>query len=124
MFESENVIFIFPFRPVESALLTSSRDSAGEDLINVDVFHAIVILIMLNKESECSQPNCLSLHPTDALCGKDVVGGVTEGLVLPDASKSSTTRLQGKSTNHNELSSDVEDSELGRNGHGMMVVVE
>ena len=68
--------------PIEDADLRGTFDTSGEGLVDVDVLHTCVVFVMFNRECERSDADRFACKPADTLQSEDLVGRVTQRLVL------------------------------------------
>lgn len=80
---AKETILVLSLLPPQCSLLTSSWDAASDGLININVFNAVVILVVFDVESNCAERDSLSLEPPDTLKLEDsVCARIRQGLVL------------------------------------------
>lgn len=62
----DNILVVTPL-PVECAFLASSLKAGGDDLVDVNMFGAFIVLVVLVVECNCREADSLPDKPADAL---------------------------------------------------------
>ncbi len=81
----KDTIIVLPLRPSKRPLLGGARNTSN-GLINVDFLNPVVVSVVFDVQSDCSDRDGLSLPPADSLKAQNLVGGVTQCLVLTGVS--------------------------------------
>lgn len=68
--------------PIEDADLRGAFDTSGNGLVDVDVLDTGVVFVMFNGECERSDSDRFACKPANALQSEDLIGRVTQRLVL------------------------------------------
>lgn len=103
--------------PVERSVLARPRNSSCDRLVDVDVFDALAILVVLHVQRDDPKSNRLSLPPTDALEGEDGLGRVGECFVLNQAEFQLSPLEADTDVYHRVLPRYVKGGEISWDGH-------
>lgn len=76
----KDIIVVLPLSPSKRPLLGGARDTS-DGLINVDFLNPVVVSVVFDVKSDCSDRDGLSFQPADSLKAQNLVGGVTQCLV-------------------------------------------
>ena len=79
---AKDVVLMAAFLPVENAGFFSTTNTSGKDLVNIDMFHPIVILVVVDRKIDGRYLDSLSSEPAYSLKAQNLICIVAEGLVL------------------------------------------
>lgn len=63
----ENMVVVLSLGPGQGSPLARTRNSTCEYLIDIDVFDASLVLVVLDGKGESAVVDCLALYPADSL---------------------------------------------------------
>lgn len=91
---SEGCVFSLTFRPAEDSQLAACRDSARDGLVDVDDFNTLLVLVVIDRKSDGSDADGLSLDPADALHREDGVDPLVREAVVLERALAMLRKLQ------------------------------
>jgi len=91
---TEHVVIMSSRRPVKDSFLRGSGNPARECLISVDVFNAILVLVVIDIKGDGSIADSRATDPGHTLHAQDGIDVIAQGLVL--AFSSSKNRKANK----------------------------
>ena len=79
---SEEMVLVLALGPIKRAVLGSARHPASKGLDDINALDTLVVLVVVDVEVDASHGDGLPGEPANALEAEDLVGVVTERLVL------------------------------------------
>lgn len=113
---AEQLVLCVLFSPVQDVGFLGGADASGEYLFDVDLLHTILVGV-LDRDIQSCQPYSFPCEEVYALDAEDVVGIVTENLVLSDAWIPWSWIMQCGTAHLGILAADVEGGHSSRDCH-------
>ena len=79
---SEDPVLMGPVFPIKGTIFLGPLDSSSEGLLDVDVFNASIVLVVLYVKGNRGEADGLSHKPAHALELENLVGRIAKVLVL------------------------------------------